>query len=69
MRLDGDMYELTIQALESLYDRLLPGGFVIIDDYYLEPCAKAVHDFRSARGIVDSIEDIDGRGAFWRRSA
>jgi O-methyltransferase len=69
MRLDGDMYGSTIRALESLYDRLLPGGFVIIDDYYLEPCAKAVHDFRSARDIVDSIEDIDGRGAFWRRSA
>jgi hypothetical protein len=69
LRLDGDMYESTIQALESLYDRLSPGGFVIIDDYWLEPCAKAVTDFRAARAIKDDIIDIDGRGVFWRRSA
>src|SRR5262249_7945660 len=35
MRLDGDMYESTIQALEALYPKLSPGGFVIIDDYFL----------------------------------
>ncbi|HEU4618766.1 MAG TPA: TylF/MycF/NovP-related O-methyltransferase [Gammaproteobacteria bacterium] len=68
LRLDGDMYESTLQALESLYDRLSPGGFVIIDDYWLAPCAQAVNDFRAARGIADEIADIDGRGVFWRRS-
>jgi O-methyltransferase len=68
LRLDGDMYESTMQALESLYDRLSPGGFVIIDDYWLAPCAKAVQDFRSTRSIGDEIMDIDGRGVFWRRS-
>ena len=67
LRLDGDMYESTIDALSSLYDRLSPGGFVIIDDYYMEPCAKAVHDFRAERRIDEPIEDIDGRGSFWRR--
>jgi O-methyltransferase len=67
MRLDGDMYESTMQALQSLYDRLSPGGFVIVDDYYLPACAKAVHDFRSSRDIKDEIKDIDGQGAFWRR--
>lgn len=69
LRLDGDMYESTMQALESLYDRLSPGGFVIIDDYWLEPCAKAVNDFRGGRSITDELMDIDGRGVFWRRSA
>lgn len=69
MRLDGDMYESTMQALESLYDRLSPGGFVIVDDYYLPACAKAIHDFRDARGIADEIVNIDNRGCFWRRSA
>jgi O-methyltransferase len=69
LRLDGDMYESTMQALASLYDRLSVGGFVIVDDYYLEACAKAIHDFRSQRGITDPMQDIDGRGAFWRRSA
>lgn len=69
LRLDGDMYEATIQALDALYDRLSLGGFVIVDDYYLPPCAKAIHDFRDARGIRDEIQDIDGRGIFWRRSS
>ena len=69
MRLDGDMYEATMQAFEGLYDKLSVGGYVIVDDYYLPPCAKAVHDFRDARGITDEIRDIDGRGCFWRRTS
>jgi len=70
IRLDGDMYESTIQALEALYEKLSPGGFVIVDDYELEPCAKAVHDFREARGITDIIDSTEGKpGSFWRRSA
>jgi O-methyltransferase len=69
LRLDGDMYEATMQALTSLYDRLSLGGFVIVDDYYLEACAKAIHDFRTTRGISDKIKNIDNRGVFWRRSA
>ena len=69
LRLDGDMYESTIQALESLYDRVSPGGFVIIDDYWLPQCAQAVNDFRTARAIQDEIVDIDKRGVFWRRAA
>ena len=69
LRLDGDMYESTIQAIEALYDKLSPGGFVIVDDYFLPPCAQAIHDFRNARGITDPIADIDGAGSFWRRSS
>ena len=33
LRLDGDLYESTIQALDGLYDKLSAGGFVIVDDY------------------------------------
>ena len=69
MRLDGDMYESTAEALDALYGRLSPGGFVIIDDYFLQPCAQAVHDFRDRLGITDPILDIDGQGRYWRRSA
>ncbi len=67
MRLDGDMYESTIDALTSLYPKLSKGGYVIIDDYVLEGCRQAVHDFREANEIHDEIIDIDGTGAFWRR--
>jgi O-methyltransferase len=68
MRLDGDMYESTIQALEGLYHKLSPGGFVIVDDYFLKPCEQAIHDFRGRHDIKDEIRDIDGLGAYWRRT-
>jgi O-methyltransferase len=66
LRLDGDMYSSTIQVLEQLYDKVSPGGFVIIDDYSLEGCRKAVHDFRNIRGITNPIISIDQCGSFWR---
>ena len=69
LRADGDMYESTMQILEGLYPKVVPGGFVIIDDYgALENCRQAVHDFRSRHGISEEIQRIDWTGAFWRRS-
>lgn len=69
LRLDGDLYSSTIQSLEALYDRVSPGGFIVIDDYgALGQCAQAVDAFRSVRGISDPITMIDWTGAFWRKS-
>lgn len=68
MRLDGDMYESTMDALNNLYPKLSVGGYVIIDDYTLKGCYQAVHDFRSTYGITDEIIDIDGSGAYWQRT-
>jgi O-methyltransferase len=67
IRLDGDLYESTMDALTCLYPRLSPGGFCIIDDYYLDYCRKAVQDYRRAEGIVEPVEEIDGVGVFWRK--
>jgi len=67
VRLDGDLYESTIDALVNLYDGLSPGGFVIVDDYAFAQCRAAVEDFRSERGIDEAIERIDWSGAYWRR--
>lgn len=71
IRLDGDMYESTMDALNSLYHKLQPGGFLIVDDYGLpeDTCRKAIHDFRASNGITEPIIDIDGYGAYWRRIA
>jgi O-methyltransferase len=66
LRLDGDMYQSTIEALNALYHRVSYGGFVIIDDYMLPPCAKAVNDFRERWGITSPILPIDGWGTYWR---
>ena len=68
LRLDGDLYESTIQALDALYPRLSPGGFCIIDDYHnLMPCRQAVTDYRAKHGVSAEIVDIDGCGALWRK--
>lgn len=70
LRLDGDLYESTIQALEPLYPKLSPGGYCIIDDYgATSACAAAVTDYRKTHGIDDDIVDIDGLGVYWRKSA
>lgn len=45
LRLDGDMYKSTWVVLQALYDKVAIGGYVIIDDYKLAGCRKAVHDF------------------------
>jgi O-methyltransferase len=68
LRLDGDLYESTIQALDALYPRLSIGGFCIIDDYHaIEACRKAVTDYRQQHEVTDEIIDIDGSGVFWRK--
>jgi O-methyltransferase len=71
MRLDGDLYESTWQAIEALYPRLSPGGFCIVDDYgtLVDQCQRAIHDYRDAHGITEEIIDIDGYGAYWRKNA
>jgi O-methyltransferase len=68
LRLDGDMYESTMDSLNALYSKISPGGFLIIDDFGIDEdtCRRAIHDFRDAHGIVEEIIDIDGFGAYWR---
>jgi O-methyltransferase len=69
LRLDGDMYESTLDALKQLYPKLSAGGYLIVDDYGAVPaCRQAVHDYREAEGVEEPIRMTDcGFGAFWRR--
>ncbi len=69
LRLDGDMYGSTIDALESLFPKVSVGGFIIVDDYVAIPeCRQAVTDYRAKHKITDAIIEIDRDGAFWRKS-
>nr|WP_247897342.1 TylF/MycF family methyltransferase [Azospirillum argentinense] len=70
LRLDGDMYQSTMETFEALYDKVPPGGVVIVDDYgAVAACKQAVHDFRSNHGVFDTVKDIDGIGVYWIKSA
>lgn len=68
LRLDGDLYESTLDALTPLYPRLSPGGFCIIDDYNLPACRAAVHEYRERAGIDGPIVPIDAAGVYWRKT-
>jgi O-methyltransferase len=69
LRLDGDMYESTIQVLDAMYPKVSVGGYVIVDDYKQKGCRARVDDFRRDHGITDSMVEVDWTGAYWRRSA
>lgn len=68
IRLDGDLYESTIDAITALYPSLSPGGFLLIDDYWsIPPCKAAITDYRSEHNITEPIVKVDWTGAYWRR--
>ena len=70
LRLDGDMYESTMDGLVNLYHKLSPGGTLIADDYYLfEAHRKAIDEFRIAHGIAEPIIQIDDFGGYWNKTA
>ncbi len=67
LRMDGDLYESTMDTLQALYDRVSPGGIVVVDDYGALPmCRKAVEDFFAARKEpVPPLTQVDWTGAFF----
>ncbi len=68
LRLDADWYESTKCALENLFDAVVPGGYVIIDDYgHWEGCKKAVDEFLSQRGIAANLRNIDDTGTYFQK--
>ncbi len=67
LRVDGDLYESTMDALTSMYPKLTVGGYVIIDDMSLEPCRRAVADYRSAHHITSELKRIDWTGVYWKK--
>ena len=68
LRLDGDMYGSTMQALETLYPKLSVGGFAIVDDFGAVPgCRAAVGDYRAAHGITEPLSHTDYTEVVWRK--
>lgn len=70
IRLDGDMYESTMDALTHLYPCLSPSGFAIIDDYGpLKGCRTAVHDYLNAHKLSPEIVPVDNSCVWWRKES
>ena len=69
LRMDGDMYESTMDQLFNLYGKVQVDGVIIVDDYSIAVCQKAVHDFRKWHGISEEIRQIpdDHVGRYWAK--
>jgi O-methyltransferase len=67
LRMDGDLYESTRDALFNLYHKISHGGYVIVDDYYSwKGCRTAVDEFRKDHNITAKIKKIDGHAILWK---
>lgn len=68
LRLDGVLYESTMDSLLALYDKVETGGVVIVNDYGVIPaCRKAVEDFFEQRGeTVPDLRKAGGSGVYWQ---
>ncbi len=66
LHMDGDWYSSTRDILINLYDNLVPGAFVQIDDYgHWDGCRKAVHEFEKERGLHFELHPCDGAGVWF----
>jgi len=69
LRLDGDWYESTKVVLENLYDSVVPGGYVVIDDYGVwEGCRRAVDEFIEKREIETPLTKVDDDVYYLRKN-
>lgn len=67
LRLDGDLYESTMIALQEFYPKVVTGGVIIVDDYALSGCRKAVKDYFSDKEFPKNIVSVAGSGGvvYW----
>lgn len=66
LRLDADLYASTKVCLEFLYDKVVSGGFVIIDDYgAYEGCKKAVDEFRNKQQVTEFMVHVNHDCRYW----
>jgi O-methyltransferase len=59
LRIDGDLYDSYLVALSHLWDKVVPGGFVIFDDWALKGCRDAVNDFFDRRSMRPYLCHVD----------
>ena len=60
LRIDTDWHASYAHLLEFLYDRLVPGGVLLLDDYgHFLGARRAVDEFRRKRGIHQPLLRVD----------
>jgi O-methyltransferase len=64
LRLDGDLYNSTMVCLKYLFDRVIEGGYVIIDDWSLSGCRSACDDYFGSIGYKPDYKFISNIAYF-----
>jgi len=59
LRLDGDLYDSTKVCLDYLHHKVQRGGFVIVDDYALVGCQRAVQEYFSNNTLRFVLTSVD----------
>jgi len=68
LRLDGDLYESTMDCLVALYEKVAPGGIIIVDDYAIPNCRNALHHFFAVRKKeVPALNTVDWTGIWFQK--
>lgn len=67
LRLDGDMYQSTVDVLYHLYEKVTIGGFIIVDDWTGFPAKDACLDFLKVHKLSPKIVPIDGSSVYWQK--
>lgn len=70
LHMDSDWYESTMDILEHLYDQVVPGGYIQIDDFgHWQGCRQAVEEFAEKRNLHLEVTGIDYSGVWLRKPA
>lgn len=68
LRLDGDIYESTKYCMDELYDLVTPGGYVVIDDFGLNGCRRALYEYFYNKNVSPYIQYAPyGGRAYFRK--
>ena len=69
LHIDADWYDSVKTVLDAFYEKVVPGGFIILDDYgYWKGCTEAVKDFLSEKAIDGiTIRRVNKGGAFFQK--
>lgn len=68
LRLDGDWYESTKCCLANLYDNVIIGGYIILDDWgHWEGARRAIDEFFALKKISPDLIKIDDTGIYFKK--
>jgi O-methyltransferase len=68
LHIDADWYDSVFICLDQLFDRVSPGGFIVLDDFgYWQGCREAWQDFQTLRGLSIPLIGVDGIGVYMQK--